>query len=181
MGMILHDWNLDRKLQLIRAAFEALPPGGAFIVIENLIVDDRRENVFRLMMSLNMLIEFGDAFDFTGADFRRWCQDVGFRTVEVAARSLLAPLCLPGLTTRRRRWKPREPVRCRWRRGGPIKLGQDSSWSRVLLLAVDDSPIAVRSQIVRCQFSHPPVSWAATRSFPFLSLSVPVGWATYPL
>jgi predicted O-methyltransferase YrrM len=83
MGMILHDWNLDRKLQLIRAAYEALPPGGAFIVIENLIDDERRENAFGLMMSLNMLIEFGDAFDYTGADFRGWCTDVGFRSVEV--------------------------------------------------------------------------------------------------
>ena len=35
------------------------------------------------MMSLNMLIEFGDAFDFTGADFRRWCTDVGFRSVDI--------------------------------------------------------------------------------------------------
>jgi len=83
MGLILHDWNLERKLQLIRAAFDALPPDGAFIVIENLIDDERRENVFGLMMSLNMLIEFGDAFDYTGADFRRWCTDVGFRSVEV--------------------------------------------------------------------------------------------------
>ena len=83
MGNILHDWNLERKLQLIRAAFEALPPGGAFIVIENLIDDDRRENVFGLMMSLNMLIEFGDAFDFTSADLQGWCEDVGFKTFEV--------------------------------------------------------------------------------------------------
>jgi 2-polyprenyl-3-methyl-5-hydroxy-6-metoxy-1,4-benzoquinol methylase len=83
MGMILHDWNLDRKLQLIRRAYEALPPGGAFVVIENLIDDERRENVFGLMMSLNMLIEFGDAFDFTGGDFRDWCTDIGFRSVEV--------------------------------------------------------------------------------------------------
>jgi 16S rRNA G1207 methylase RsmC len=83
MGNILHDWNLERKLQLIRAAFEALSPGGAFVVIENLIDDDRRENVFGLMMSLNMLIEFGDGFDFTGPDFRGWCEDVGFKTVDV--------------------------------------------------------------------------------------------------
>ena len=48
MGLILHDWNLARKLQLIKAAFDALPPGGAFIVIENLIDDERRENVFGL-------------------------------------------------------------------------------------------------------------------------------------
>ena len=83
MGNILHDWNLERKLQLIRAAFEALPAGGAFIIIENLIDDERRENVFGLMMSLNMLIEFGDAFDCTGADFAGWCTDVGFQSVEV--------------------------------------------------------------------------------------------------
>lgn len=83
MGHILHDWNLERKLQLIRAAYEALPPGGAFIIVENLIDDDRRQNVFGLMMSLNMLIEFGDAFDFTGVDFRRWCEESGFRSVEI--------------------------------------------------------------------------------------------------
>ena len=69
MGMILHDWNLERKQHLIRAAYEALPPGGTLVAIENLIDDARRENAFGMMMSLNMLIEFGDAFDFTGADF----------------------------------------------------------------------------------------------------------------
>jgi 2-polyprenyl-3-methyl-5-hydroxy-6-metoxy-1,4-benzoquinol methylase len=83
MGLILHDWNLEHKLQLIRAAFDALPPDGVFIVIENLIDDERRENVFGLMMSLNMLIEFGDAFDYTGADFRGWCTKAGFRSVDV--------------------------------------------------------------------------------------------------
>ena len=83
MGMILHDWNLERKLQLVNAAFAALPTGGAFVVVENLIDDERRENVFGLMMSLNMLIEFGDAFDYTGADFRGWCLDAGFRSVEI--------------------------------------------------------------------------------------------------
>ena len=83
MGMILHDWNLDRKLHLIRGAYEALPPGGALLVIENLIDDDRRENVFGLMMSLNMLIEFGEAFDFTGADFTGWCHEAGFRRCEI--------------------------------------------------------------------------------------------------
>ena len=35
------------------------------------------------MMSLNMLIEFGDAFDFTGADFAGWCREAGFRRTEV--------------------------------------------------------------------------------------------------
>ncbi|WP_088889614.1 methyltransferase [Leptolyngbya ohadii] len=83
MGMILHDWNLDNKKHLIRLAYEALPENGAFVAIENLIDDQRRQNAFGLMMSLNMLIEFGDAFDFTGADFWSWCQEAGFRRYEV--------------------------------------------------------------------------------------------------
>ena len=83
MGMILHDWNLEKKLQLIHAAYEALPAGGALVAIEALIDDARRENVFGLLMSLNMLIEFGDAFDFTGADFREWCGKAGFKRFEV--------------------------------------------------------------------------------------------------
>lgn len=83
MGMILHDWNLEKKMHLIRAAYDALPPGGALVAIEALIDDARRENVQGLLMSLNMLIEFGDAFDYTGADFRKWCGEVGFKKFEV--------------------------------------------------------------------------------------------------
>jgi len=83
MGMILHDWNLEKKMHLIRSAYDALPESGAFVVVENIIDDPRRENAFGLMMSLNMLIEFGDAFDFTGADFDGWCREVGFKRTEV--------------------------------------------------------------------------------------------------
>lgn len=82
MGMILHDWDLPKKKHLIRAAYDALPPGGALVAIEALIDDARRENVFGLLMSLNMLIEFGDAFDYSAADFRGWCSDIGFRRFE---------------------------------------------------------------------------------------------------
>ncbi|MDZ4846332.1 MAG: methyltransferase [Chitinophagales bacterium] len=83
MGMILHDWDLENKKMLIKKAYNALPKGGAFIVIEALIDDDRRKNTFGLMMSLNMLIEFGVAFDYTGADFETWTKEAGFSRVEV--------------------------------------------------------------------------------------------------
>ena len=82
MGMILHDWNLEEKMMLIRKAYDALPEGGAFIVVEALIDDARRENALGLLMSLNMLVEFGDAFDYTAADFEGWCREVGFQRFE---------------------------------------------------------------------------------------------------
>ena len=82
MGMVLHDWNLEKKKLLVRKAFEALPEGGAFITIESIIDDARRSNSFGLFMSLMMLIEFGDAFDFTAAEFGDWCREAGFRRFE---------------------------------------------------------------------------------------------------
>ena len=57
MGHILHDWNLDEKKMLIGKAYEALPKGGALLVYEAIIDDDRSKNAFGLLMSLNMLIE----------------------------------------------------------------------------------------------------------------------------
>ncbi|MGI9401497.1 MAG: methyltransferase, partial [Rhizobiaceae bacterium] len=83
MGMILHDWNLEKKKLLIKKAFDALPEGGAFVAIEALIDDERRTNTFGMFMSLTMLMEFGDAFDFTNAEFVDWCREAGFSRFEV--------------------------------------------------------------------------------------------------
>jgi O-methyltransferase domain/Dimerisation domain len=83
MGHILHDWDLDIKRMLIRKAFEALPAGGAFVVYEAIIDDDRSKNAFGLMMSLNMLIETPGGFDYTGADCQGWMRAAGFRETRV--------------------------------------------------------------------------------------------------
>ncbi|WP_255637510.1 acetylserotonin O-methyltransferase [Dyadobacter sp. NIV53] len=85
MGNILHDWNLDVKKMLIRKAFVALPENGVLIVVENIIDDNRRENTFGLLMSLNMLIETEGGFDYTHADFNEWAIEAGFQsTVKLA-------------------------------------------------------------------------------------------------
>jgi hypothetical protein len=89
MGHLLHDWSLDEKLVLLRKAYEALPAGGALIVYESIIDDDRRANTFGLLMSLNMLIETQDGFDYTGADCQSWMTDIGFQDTYV--RPLAGP------------------------------------------------------------------------------------------
>ena len=89
MGHILHDWNLEEKRLLIRKAYEAIPAGGALIVYESIIDDDRSQNAFGLLMSLNMLIETPGGFDYTGADCMGWMKAAGFR--ETRVEHLLGP------------------------------------------------------------------------------------------
>lgn len=83
MGHILHDWDLPTKQMLIGKAWEALPPGGAFIVYESIIDDERKQNAFGLMMSLNMLIETPGGFDYTGAECAGWMTRAGFKDTRV--------------------------------------------------------------------------------------------------
>ena len=89
MGHILHDWDLAQKRMLIAKAHEALPEGGALIVYESIIDDDRSTNAFGLLMSLNMLIETDGGFDYTAADCMGWMLEAGFR--ETRAEHLVGP------------------------------------------------------------------------------------------
>lgn len=83
MGMILHDWNLEVKRLLLKKAYDALPNGGALIIYEHLIDDQRRENVAGLLISLMMLIETQGGFDYTGADCQGWMREAGFKETYV--------------------------------------------------------------------------------------------------
>jgi hypothetical protein len=83
MGHVLHDWDLPTKKMLVRKAFDAVPAGGAFVVYEAIIDDDRSKNAFGLMASLNMLIETPGGFDYTGADCQAWMKEAGFSTTRV--------------------------------------------------------------------------------------------------
>ena len=89
MGHILHDWGLADKKMLLTKAYQALPTNGALIVYDAMIDDDRRQNIFGLLMSLNMLIETPEGFDYTGGDCRGWMKEAGF--VEVAQQPLQGP------------------------------------------------------------------------------------------
>ena len=83
MGHILHDWDLDEKRMLVAKAYDALPEGGAFVAFDAIIDDERRQNAFGLLMSLNMLIETPGGFDYTGADCQAWMREAGFRETRV--------------------------------------------------------------------------------------------------
>jgi O-methyltransferase domain/Dimerisation domain len=83
MGRVLHNWDLATKRLLLKKAYLALPPGGALIVYERLIDDDRRTNATGMLSSLNMLIMTDGGFDFSGADCMGWMEQVCFRDMRV--------------------------------------------------------------------------------------------------
>ncbi len=83
LGRVLHNWDLETKRRLLAKAWEALPPGGALLVYERLIDDERRKNAWALLASLNMLVVTPGGFDFTAADCIAWMRDAGFRDARV--------------------------------------------------------------------------------------------------
>lgn len=83
MCNVLHDWSLKDKKMLIQKAYQALPDKGALVVIENIIDNDRKENAFGLMMSLNMLIETDEGFDYSFSDIESWAKEAGFKKIDL--------------------------------------------------------------------------------------------------
>jgi cyclopropane fatty-acyl-phospholipid synthase-like methyltransferase len=80
MGHILHGVGVTEKKLLLQEAYDALSEGGAVIAYDAIIDDERRTNVFGLLMSLHMLLDSPGGFEYTGAQCRGWMQEAGFRT-----------------------------------------------------------------------------------------------------
>lgn len=83
MCNVLHDWGVEDKKMLIQKAYDALPENGTFVVVENVIDNDRNKNAFGLMMSLNMLIETDKGFDYSLSDFEGWAKEIGFKKISL--------------------------------------------------------------------------------------------------
>ena len=79
MCNVLHNWGSEKKMILLRKAYNSLTAGGVLIIVENIIDDLRRVNAHSLMMSLNMLIEFGEGSNSTCYDFNILTQNIGFK------------------------------------------------------------------------------------------------------
>lgn len=97
LGHILHDWGLDDKREILAKVSEAVNPGGAVIVYGTMIDEERREAVMPLLMSLNILIETPEGFDYTAGECIEWIHDVGFEGGEARP--------LPGPETMVQAWK----------------------------------------------------------------------------
>ena len=87
MGNILHDWNLEKKLFLLKKAFESLNANGICVVIESFIDDERLDNSFGINSSFNMLVECLDGYNMSKIDLEGYAKETGFYKVEFLRES----------------------------------------------------------------------------------------------
>jgi cyclopropane fatty-acyl-phospholipid synthase-like methyltransferase len=89
MGQLLHGFTLEQRQLLLQKAHTALPDGGALIVYDAIIDDERRSNTYGLLMSLTMLLQTTGGFESTGAEYQAWMKKTGFSDTYV--RHLTGP------------------------------------------------------------------------------------------
>ncbi|MFJ6197526.1 methyltransferase [Micromonospora sp. NPDC092111] len=88
LSMILHDWDEPTNRALLARCHVALPPGGAVVVCELLLNDERTGPSEAALMGMNMLVETEGGKNYSGAEYAAWLTDAGFvdvRTVPFEA------------------------------------------------------------------------------------------------
>jgi hypothetical protein len=83
MGRILHNWNGSVRAMLLNKAYQSILPGGALVVFDPLIDDERRHQAHGLLSSLNMLIETEGGAEYTAAECKEWMAQAGFTEIRI--------------------------------------------------------------------------------------------------
>lgn len=89
VGRILHDWGEEKIDRLLARIRDALPDGGALLIAEKILNDDRAGPAWAQLQSLNMLV-CAEGKERTLAEYRALLERAGFRQVE--ARRTSSPL-----------------------------------------------------------------------------------------
>ena len=85
LSMIMHDWSEPENRQILRKAFDALPSGGAVVITELIVNNEKTGPPSAALMSLNMLIETRGGRNFTAAEYEGWLRDTGFHQVRTVS------------------------------------------------------------------------------------------------
>lgn len=79
-GHALHNWTTEQRRTVIAKAYDAVLPGGAFLV-HDLMIDAGRERLNPLMLSLAMTLSVGGS-GYTAEECIGWLAEAGFKDVE---------------------------------------------------------------------------------------------------
>ena len=82
LGRILHDWAEPEIRQLLRKIHDALPAGGALLICEKLLNEERDGPATAYLQSLNMLV-CTEGRERTASEYEVLVKAAGFRKLEV--------------------------------------------------------------------------------------------------
>jgi acetylserotonin N-methyltransferase len=80
VGRILHDWSEDKILKLLRRIHDSLPPNGAVLIAEKVLLDDKSGPRWAQMQNLNMLT-CTEGKERTLGEYEALLKQVGFSEV----------------------------------------------------------------------------------------------------
>jgi len=89
LSMIMHDWSEQDDRAILHKCFEALPRGGAVLISELMVDDEKTGPAPGALMSLNMLIETSGGRNYTAAEYSEWLSDIGFH--KIRRKKIVAP------------------------------------------------------------------------------------------
>jgi SAM-dependent methyltransferase len=78
LSHILHDWDVEQRKELLRKAFAAVNPGGAVLVLDTMIDDERKSRGHALLFSLDMLLFSPGGSEYTFGELTGWLAEAGF-------------------------------------------------------------------------------------------------------
>jgi len=81
MGNILHDWDYEKKVFLLKKSYERLNDGGIFVCIETFIDEKREKPNEALNVSITMIVEC-TGYNMTPSEFDKLAKGVGFKKTE---------------------------------------------------------------------------------------------------
>src|SRR4029077_17953827 len=79
---IAHQEAPADNVAIFRKFRKALKPGGALVVNDFILNDDRTGHPFAMMFGSQMLVVTKDGFTYRQADYRSWLSEAGFRLIE---------------------------------------------------------------------------------------------------
>jgi hypothetical protein len=87
LSLIMHDWSEADDRRILEKCFAALPSGGAVLICELLVNDQKTGPLPAALMSLNMLVETSGGRNYTAAEYSHWLKDIGFRKLRTVRLS----------------------------------------------------------------------------------------------
>jgi len=81
LGRIIHDWDEENIKKLLKKIYAALPKGGALIIFEKILDDDKCGDIGALLQSLNMMVQM-DGKERNMKEYKSLLEEAGFSNVE---------------------------------------------------------------------------------------------------